>query len=596
VVAGAHEPGGGYPNERANAARTGRLAVTDTLDRVGTTQLDSAPGTADADPTSTSTRRWPGRAGGYIGTALAVALVWFALLTPNQPQLMSIATFARLPIEGLALCGLVVVLPPRWSRVVALTGGAVLAVLTVLRLFDLGFYSALDRPFDPVSDWSYLGPASGVLRDSVGDDWALVVTIALGLLVFGVLVGTPVAAVHLHGIARRHRTVALRGCAALGGVWVVLAAVGVHVGTAPPVASSSAAGFVVGEVQLVHSAIHDRAVFESELAGPDRFRTIPATQLLSGLDGKDVIIAFVESYGRVAVQGSPIASDVDAALRDGTEQLQAHGFAARSAFLTSPTFGGISWLAHSTLQSGLWVDSQDRYDQLIGSQRFTLSDAFRKAGWRTVSDVPSNRGDWPAGRSFYHYEQLYDRTNVGYAGPPFSYAAMPDQYILSAFNRLELEPPDRRPVMAEIDLVSSHVPWAPLPQLVPWDSIGDGTIYAPMPAAGQSASEVWQSDAALRTAYGESIKYSIQSLISFVENAHDPNLVLVMLGDHQPSTAVTGWNATHDVPVSVVAADPAVLDRIDGWGWQDGLLPDPQAPVWKMDAFRDRFLTAYSTR
>jgi hypothetical protein len=34
----------------------------------------------------------------------------------------------------------------------------------------------------------------------------------------------------------------------------------------------------------------------------------------------------------------------------------AAGFSAKSTFLTSPTFGGISWLAHSTLQSGMWID------------------------------------------------------------------------------------------------------------------------------------------------------------------------------------------------------------------------------------------------
>ena len=39
--------------------------------------------------------------------------------------------------------------------------------------------------------------------------------------------------------------------------------------------------------------------------------------------------------------------------------------------------------------------------------------------------------------------------------------------------------------------------------------------------------------------------------------------------------------------------DPAVLERISGWGWETGLKPSPQAPVWKMDAFRDRFLTAF---
>ena len=130
----------------------------------------------------------------------------------------------------------------------------------------------------------------------------------------------------------------------------------------------------------------------------------------------------------------------------GTGQLQAAGFSARSAFLTSPTFGGISWLAHSTLQSGVWVDSQRRYDQLVASDRFTLSDAFKRAGWRTVGDVPSNDRAWPQGTSFYHYDKLYDRRNVGYRGPTFAYASMPDQYVLvgpPAPRAREAPPPPR---------------------------------------------------------------------------------------------------------------------------------------------------------
>jgi hypothetical protein len=69
--------------------------------------------------------------------------------------------------------------------------------------------------------------------------------------------------------------------------------------------------------------------------------------------------------------------------------------------------------------------------------------------------------------------------------------------------------------------------------------------------------------------------------------------VMVFLGDHQPASAVVGNQATHDVPVTIIAKDPAVLDRIAGWGWTDGLKPDPAAPVWRMDTFRDRFLAAY---
>jgi hypothetical protein len=75
----------------------------------------------------------------------------------------------------------------------------------------------------------------------------------------------------------------------------------------------------------------------------------------------------------------------------------------------------------------------------------------------------------------------------------------------------------------------------------------------------------------------------------------DDRLVLVVLGDHQPATVVTGQGAGHDVPVTIVAHDPKVLDRIAGWGWQNGLRPSPQAPVWPMSAFRDRFLTAFGS-
>ena len=51
--------------------------------------------------------------------------------------------------------------------------------------------------------------------------------------------------------------------------------------------------------------------------------------------------------------------------------------------------------------------------------------------------------------------------------------------------------------------------------------------------------------------------------------------MLVVLGDHQPATIVTGESADHDVPISIIAHDPAVLDQISGWGWQDGLRPEP---------------------
>jgi len=87
----------------------------------------------------------------------------------------------------------------------------------------------------------------------------------------------------------------------------------------------------------------------------------------------------------------------------------------------------------------------------------------------------------------------------------------------------------------------------------------------------------------------------MSALISFVQHYRDPNLVMIVLGDHQPWTIVSGQQPSHEVPISVIARDPAVLRRISGWGWNPGLRPDPNAPVWQMSAFRDRFLTAFNS-
>ena len=547
-------------------------------------------------PRETGRDRRPGRlrtSASMTLTGLAFAVVWFALVGPDRLNRLTPGAFLRLPVEGIALIALTLWLTPRARAAVSATVGVVLGLLILLKVLDMGFYYGLDRPFNPVTDWSYLGPAVGVLHDSIGTARTVAVEAGVALILLGLLVLLPLAVIRLTSLTARHRRASARAVVAFAVAWLVIAAASLQVGGRAPVASSSAAALAYDQAAAVRAGIRDQRSFESALSAPDPYAITPGANLLTGLRGKDVIIAVVESYGQVAVQGSSISAQVDSALEDDTAALNALGFASRSAFLTSPTFGGISWLAHSTLQSGLWIDNQQRYDQLVSSGRFTLSDAFARAGWRTVGDVPSDTGPWAQGKSFYHYDQLYDEYNVGYAGPKFSYAAMPDQYTMAAFDKLELARPDRKPVMAEIDLVSSHTPWAPLPQLVDWSRIGDGSIFDPMPAQGHSPDQIWPNASRVRDAYGQSIRYSLASLISFVKNAHDDNLVMIVYGDHQPATIVSGAQATHNVPITLIAHDQAILDQMSSWGWQNGMLPGPQAPVWPMDDFRNRFLAAY---
>jgi hypothetical protein len=171
---------------------------------------------------------------------------------------------------------------------------------------------------------------------------------------------------------------------------------------------------------------------------------------------------------------------------------------------------------------------------------------------------------------------------------------MPDQYTYLALQRLELAKRDRPPIFAEVDTLSSHFPWTKIPRSVPWARVGDGSIYQRIPpAASASQGTLLRNGRLARRAFGKSIEYSLRTVFSFVQRYGTKNTVLVVLGDHQPHSYVSGTSPGHDVPVSVIAQDPSILHRIRGWNWQDGLRPAPDAPVWPMDSFRDRFLSTF---
>ncbi|HYY19670.1 MAG TPA: CDP-alcohol phosphatidyltransferase family protein [Streptosporangiaceae bacterium] len=525
--------------------------------------------------------------------ALAVVVLWFALVAPDRTWQFSLGAFARVPVELLVLVALALVLPPWPRRIVAAVAGTLIGLLTVVKILNIAYYEEVDRPFNTVSDWVGIGQAQGVIRDAIGN--ALTNVVLIGVLIgLVLLLGAIIAATfHVTALAARHRRGTVRGVAALTVVYGVSAGLALQLTPGSSVASASATGLAAQTVRATSAAIGDPRRFEQATRASDPESTVPASNLLTGLRGKDVVIAFVESYGQVAVQGSSFSPAIDSALHQQNGKLTSAGWSTQSAWLTSPTFGGISWLAHSTLQSGLWVNSNQRYGELLNSRRFTLSDAFKKAGWHTVADDPSDNTFWKPGKSFYHYDDLFNKADVGYQGPRFSYSTMPDQYTLSAFQRNELAP-GHKPVMAEIDLTSSHIPWAPLPAMVPWNKVGDGSIYFAQHAKSETSEQVWRSNNTVKQFYGRSIQYSMTALTSWVTELNDPNLVLILLGDHQPHTSVSGPGATHDVPISIITRAPSVLQQVSSWHWQNGLLPAPSAPLEPMDAFRDKLLNTFS--
>lgn len=533
------------------------------------------------------------RRGSTVATAAAFATLIAAPLVPGVIMMGTPAVLLSLSAESIAVLLILLSVRSRSLRgVFAGIYGAIVVTACLIAALDLGFRATVARAFSLTDDIPAVTSAFGVVADAAGTGVAIVMAALIVVLMVGAGVAVARAALRAGRVTRASGRTGRVAVTAVTAAWIVCALAGAQLPSGAPVAASAATDTLAATSTGAVASIAEQRAFERALES-DRLRGIPDDDLLVALDGKDVVFAFLESYGRVAVQDATSTGVVERALQEGGARLARDGYAARSAFLTSPTFGGISWLAHATLQSGVWIDSQPKYDRLTAHDRLTLSRAFARAGWRTVAVVPSNDRDWEVGASFYRYDAVHDARNMGYRGPEFSYARMPDQYTWKRFYDRELAGA-HRPIMAEIDLVSSHTPWTPLARLLPWSRIGDGSVFHAQAAEGPHPLVAWSDEQRVRELYGESIAYALETMFSFVRTYGTADLVLIVLGDHQPATIVSGPDAGRDVPVTIIAKDPAVFEKIESWRWEVGVHPSPAAPVWRMDLFRDRFIDAFS--
>ncbi|MEU3842341.1 CDP-alcohol phosphatidyltransferase [Streptomyces sp. NPDC028635] len=526
-------------------------------------------------------------------TVLAALLVQVALEMPNTQAGLRPSAFVRLPAE--AIIGAVVLLYlPRRARIVAAAfAGALVGWLAVLDMLDIGFTEYLGRPFNMILDWGLFDDARSYVADSLGSTAALGLTVGAIALVVLLVVLVALSAVRLGSVLARHRGRAAQGALVAGTVWITCAAFGVQIAGAP-LATRHAATVAEAQARTVRDTVRDEAAFGKE-ARADAFGNTPPAQLVPDLRGKDVIFTFIESYGRSAVEDPVMAPGVDRTLTASTQALARAGFHAKSGWLTSATYGGGSWLGHSTFMSGLWISNQQRYRTVMASDHLSLTQAFAKTGaWDTVGVMPGVQKAWPE-QKYYGLDKVYNAFQLGYHGPKFSWSTMPDQFALQQFQQREHGRERGKPLMSEIILTSSHQPWAPIPRMVGWDQLGDGKVYDAIEKAGRKSADVIADSTASREEYGKSIQYSVTALTQWLERYGTDDTVLVFLGDHQPIARVSGNHASRDVPVSIVAKDPKVLEKVSGWGWTDGLRPAHTAPVWKMSAFRDRFLTAYGS-
>ncbi len=279
----------------------------------------------------------------------------------------------------------------------------------------------------------------------------------------------------------------------------------------------------------------------SEIADDD-FRDVPGKRLLTGLRGKDVLLVFVESYGRVAVQDSDFSPGDRRRARRRHRPAAGGGvlLAQRVPHLTDVRRGQLAGALHAAVGA-------------VGRQPAALQPARPGRPDHPHQRVPSGPAGGPcstyprsrttgrrARRSTASTSSTTSRTSrtpARSSATPTCPTSTPSTPSAGSSWR----PRDRQPVMAEIDLESSHHPWAPLPRMVDWHELGDGSVFDGMPEEGESAEEVFRDPDDVRNAYGESIEYSLNT----------PDLVR---GD---LSATRTWSSSSSATTSRTPTSPA---------------------------------------
>ena len=144
-------------------------------------------------------------------TVLSVLLVWGLLVAPDRLFQLTPAAFVRIPVEGLALVGVALALPARPRRIVAAVAGILFGLITLVKIFDMGFYAELGRPFNAVFDWGNISPAVGVVRDAIGTKSTNIAFIALFLIVLLIIGAITASAIRITTVAAEHRRATLPG-------------------------------------------------------------------------------------------------------------------------------------------------------------------------------------------------------------------------------------------------------------------------------------------------------------------------------------------------------------------------------------------------
>jgi hypothetical protein len=452
-------------------------------------------------------------------------------------------------------------------------------ILRLFRIGDTGVPMYLNRPFNLYLDSAYLFGLYDLLKTSTRHGDFLLMSIKVTVVTLGVI-GSSWYAWQKAARALLDKRVRLQFLVLSGALFCTSLIWG-WPAVKPPVTAR-----LGQETLLVRQQISQQRAIAYRLEKTARDRgTRPSP--LNGLQGADVLIFVVESYGHVVFSQARYRQAMAATITDFAKILDRHGFTAVSSYLVSPTYGGSSWLAHSSLEFGVKVGNHLEEKALLRSDLPPLASYFTESGYRTVSVMPGTRFAFPEGSAF-GYDQYYYAWHFNYQGPTFGWAPMSDQFVLDWVRRREFIQ-RQQPLFARYVLISSHAAFSIQPPFIAdWDVIGDGSVYKDLQLIHYPI--YWPHLKNAGEAYLRSLDYEFTMLGDYLAKYVSTDSLIIIMGDHQPNLQLTGAGEPWSVPVHIISRNARLLEPFSNRGYTPGLIPAQPLPHAGMETFSPQFI------
>ncbi|WP_027133551.1 hypothetical protein [Geminicoccus roseus] len=510
----------------------------------------------------------------------ALVLTTLGLNLPNSLAELAMPRFWYLPVEFLLSAALVILAGRRLDPLLPRVLGGVLALTILVRVADRLIWLWMGRELVLATDLELVTP----LLEVSTAGWRYLPLALVGALLASMLllVAWPVTR-GLCALTRLPKKAAIAPVL-VAALWFV----------GGPI-SAFGLDQIVGQVERLNHARAAQERFE-QARSQDPWRSVAAGRLFPALREVDVLLVFVESYGRSAFDHPEVAPVARASLARLDAAAAASGKTLVSGYVRSPTLGGQSWLAHATAASGIRTTDQGGWRVYLQEADADLAHLFRRAGHPTFMMQPAIVRPFPEAARL-GFDQLLFAKELGYRGPRPGYVTMPDQFTLARVERI-LEAGDDDPMIGrygQVALIGSHAPFTPpVPPILPWEDIRDGSVFTGQIPIGLSPALLWSDPPALRSAYAGQIADTIDVVASWAAlPAKRPRLAIIM-GDHEPAARVLGRDPGYDVPVHVLATSSWLVAPFERAGFIAGAIPDPAAPMLGMEDLRRLLLDGFA--